>query len=222
MITAAPEIEGVMDSIKPLAERDVIFSIGHRYIYLPILVDNHSIPKPLFAHSIASSKIATTAVLEGARLITHLFNAMPQLHHRDPAIIGLLGAGGPYSTRPIPSASRAQSHSRPEGSSASSLVNGISSLVLDTKLTEKPANDRSGLSEALDDQVTPPQTPQNGSAMSPTSPNGTRGRRGMHMTATDEFERPFYGLIVDGVHSHPNSVRVSAYVSLSGRDLQLT
>lgn len=30
IITAAPEVEGVMDSIDPLAQRGVIFSVGHR------------------------------------------------------------------------------------------------------------------------------------------------------------------------------------------------
>ncbi|KNZ74902.1 Putative N-acetylglucosamine-6-phosphate deacetylase [Termitomyces sp. J132] len=95
MITAAPEIEGVMNAIGELAKRGIVFSIGH---------------------SVASSEVATTAVRYGAGIITHLFNAMPQLHHRDPSIIGLLDMA---------------------------------------------------------------------------------------------FVRPFYGLIVDGVHSHPNSVRLA-------------
>src|ERR1700722_12922137 len=54
------------------------------------------------AHSTASTEIATTAVRNGAKLITHLFNAMPQLHHRDPSIIGLLSAS-PHLTSPFPS-----------------------------------------------------------------------------------------------------------------------
>ena len=37
-------------------------------------------------------------------------------------------------------------------------------------------------------------------------------RLGLHLdkgeVADLEFERPFYELIVDGIHSHPNSVRV--------------
>ena len=37
-------------------------------------------------------------------------------------------------------------------------------------------------------------------------------RLGLHLekgqVADLEFERPFYDLIVDGIHSHPNSVRV--------------
>ncbi|KAF8511984.1 Metallo-dependent hydrolase [Gautieria morchelliformis] len=71
MITAAPEIEGVIPAMRELARRGVVCSIGH---------------------SIASSDTARAGILAGARLITHLFNAMPQLHHRDPSIIGLLGA----------------------------------------------------------------------------------------------------------------------------------
>ncbi|KAJ6512742.1 hypothetical protein C8R45DRAFT_961236 [Mycena sanguinolenta] len=46
----------------------------------------------MFPFNTASSDIATHAVMQGARLITHLFNAVPQLHLRDLSISGLLGA----------------------------------------------------------------------------------------------------------------------------------
>ncbi|EFI28127.1 n-acetylglucosamine-6-phosphate deacetylase [Coprinopsis cinerea okayama7 len=71
MITAAPEVPGVLDAIPTLRNRGIVFSIGH---------------------SNARTEVAMAAVRKGANLITHLFNAMPQFHHRDPSIIGLLGA----------------------------------------------------------------------------------------------------------------------------------
>ncbi|EEB95861.1 hypothetical protein MPER_05105 [Moniliophthora perniciosa FA553] len=71
IITAAPEVPGLLDAIPEMVRRGIIFSMGH---------------------SIAPSNVAMDAVLRGTRLITHLFNAMPQLHHRDPSIIGILGA----------------------------------------------------------------------------------------------------------------------------------
>ncbi len=66
MITVAPEIEGVKLLMAAHLER-VLFSIGH-----------------------TSADFGTTAdALErGAAHFTHLFNAMPPLHHRDPGPIG--------------------------------------------------------------------------------------------------------------------------------------
>ncbi|KAM0748066.1 Metallo-dependent hydrolase [Meredithblackwellia eburnea MCA 4105] len=71
LLTVAPDVEGVLDSIKPLTERGVVVSIGH---------------------SNATVTLATDALEAGARWITHLFNAMPPMHHRDPGIVGTLGA----------------------------------------------------------------------------------------------------------------------------------
>jgi hypothetical protein len=52
-------VPGVLPAVRELAARGVVLSIGH---------------------SVASSAVAGAAVVAGARLITHLFNAMPQLH----------------------------------------------------------------------------------------------------------------------------------------------
>ena len=71
LLTLAPDVDGVSAAIKELTKLpDVIVSIGH---------------------SDADVDLASQSVDEGARFITHLFNAMPQLHHRDPGVIGLLG-----------------------------------------------------------------------------------------------------------------------------------
>ncbi|KAI0705312.1 Metallo-dependent hydrolase [Cerioporus squamosus] len=138
VITAAPEVDGVMSSIEELTRRGVVFSIGH---------------------SIASTGLATAAVQNGARLITHLFNAMPQLHHRDPSIIGLLGAS-------------------PHLSSPSNPTSPVSATF--SKIHRVPS---------------------------------TTDLEDLHLqkgkVADLAFERPFYELIVDGIHSHPNSVRLA-------------
>lgn len=69
-ITAAPEIEGIMPSIPAITSRGTCFSLGHTE---------------------ATYEIATSAIQAGATMITHLFNAMLPLHHRNPGIFGVLG-----------------------------------------------------------------------------------------------------------------------------------
>ncbi|KAF8978791.1 hypothetical protein BGZ46_006140 [Entomortierella lignicola] len=71
IITCAPELDGVMGTIPDLVKAGITVSIGH---------------------SMANTLQAEKAVLNGATFITHLFNAMPQFHHRDPGVIGLLGS----------------------------------------------------------------------------------------------------------------------------------
>jgi N-acetylglucosamine-6-phosphate deacetylase len=135
---------------------------------------------------------------------------MPQLHHRDPSIIGLLGAS-PYTsgglrepgnkrvlTRTTPMALTAPT---PPASPASPIYTASSHVSL-RYITEPQ-------SEAFDDHETPPQTP----VLAATRVAGKVPRHGLHLekgqVADLDFERPFYELIVDGIHSHPNSVRVS-------------
>lgn len=71
MVTIAPELPGAMESITFLAERGVVAAIGHTNA----------------AHA------ATVAAIDaGATGATHLFNAMPSLHHRAPGPVLALWA----------------------------------------------------------------------------------------------------------------------------------
>ncbi|CAG9943778.1 unnamed protein product [Clonostachys rosea f. rosea IK726] len=70
MITAAPERGNMMKLIPEICSRGIIYSIGHTE---------------------ATYEDASSAVDNGATMITHLFNAMRPLHHRNPGVFGVLG-----------------------------------------------------------------------------------------------------------------------------------
>lgn len=72
IVTIAPELEGALDLIERFPE--IRFSIGHTN---------------------ADYRTSLTAFEAGATRLTHLFNAMPGLHHRSPGLIAaaLLTAG---------------------------------------------------------------------------------------------------------------------------------
>lgn len=69
-ITAAPERGNMTALIPEITGRDIIYSIGHTE---------------------ASYEQASAAVAAGGTMITHLFNAMRPLHHRNPGVFGVLG-----------------------------------------------------------------------------------------------------------------------------------
>jgi N-acetylglucosamine-6-phosphate deacetylase len=68
LVTLAPEMPGALDMLRDLVDRGVVVSLGH---------------------SSATAAEATAAVDAGARWVTHLFNAMAPLHHRDPGLAGV-------------------------------------------------------------------------------------------------------------------------------------
>jgi N-acetylglucosamine-6-phosphate deacetylase len=71
MVTVAPELTGGPDAVRQLVDAGVIAAVGH---------------------TDCSYSVAADAIGAGARVATHLFNAMRPIHHRDPGpIIALLG-----------------------------------------------------------------------------------------------------------------------------------
>jgi N-acetylglucosamine-6-phosphate deacetylase len=69
MVTLAPELAGGVDAVRQLTQAGVTAAIGH---------------------TDASYEVARAALDAGARVGTHLFNAMRGLHHRDPGPIPAL------------------------------------------------------------------------------------------------------------------------------------
>ena len=68
LVTLAPDLPGALDVLAALVQRGVIVSLGH---------------------TPATAAEATAGVDAGARWVTHLFNAMAPLHHREPGLAGV-------------------------------------------------------------------------------------------------------------------------------------
>ncbi|HKH04723.1 MAG TPA: amidohydrolase family protein [Acidimicrobiales bacterium] len=68
LVTLAPECPGGLDLVRTLVDRGVVVSAGH---------------------SSATAAEAEAAIDAGVRWVTHLFNAMAPLHHRDPGLVGV-------------------------------------------------------------------------------------------------------------------------------------
>lgn len=81
LLTIAPELPGALAAIRRLSARGVTVAIGH---------------------SDAGLEQAEAAIAAGARMFTHLFNAMRPLHHRDPGVIAAGLARSPALAAVIP------------------------------------------------------------------------------------------------------------------------
>ncbi|MDR7482525.1 MAG: N-acetylglucosamine-6-phosphate deacetylase [Armatimonadota bacterium] len=67
LVTLAPELDGALDLIDYLVGRGIVVALGHTE---------------------ATYAQARAAFDRGARLATHLFNAMRPFHHREPGVVG--------------------------------------------------------------------------------------------------------------------------------------
>lgn len=81
IVTLAPELVGALDAIGKLVARGVVVSIGH---------------------SNATLEEARAGIDAGARMFTHLFNAMRPLGRRDPGVIAAALAPSPALAAVIP------------------------------------------------------------------------------------------------------------------------
>ena len=68
VVTIAPDLPGALEAIAALVDRGVVVSLGH---------------------TPATEGQALAAVDAGARWVTHLFNAMAPMHHREPGLAGV-------------------------------------------------------------------------------------------------------------------------------------
>ena len=76
MVTLAPELAGATAVIAELVARGVVVSAGH---------------------TDATAQDLAAAVRAGLRGVTHLFNAMAPMHHREPGLVGAVLAGAPVT-----------------------------------------------------------------------------------------------------------------------------
>lgn len=69
MVTLAPELDGGLDAVRRVVAAGAVAAVGH---------------------TDASYDLTRAAIDAGATVATHLFNAMPPLHHREPGPVGAL------------------------------------------------------------------------------------------------------------------------------------
>jgi N-acetylglucosamine-6-phosphate deacetylase len=137
-------------------------------------------------HSDADLAQARAAITYGATMVTHLFNAMRPFGHRDPGIFGLLGS--PPSRPGTPTSSRPNSHP-PSPALSSKRSTPRSSL----SISSTP-------SDLLDSTSTQTETTLCTSPTTTTIPP---------TLPTRNTQAPWYGLISDGVHLSPASLKIA-------------
>jgi N-acetylglucosamine-6-phosphate deacetylase len=77
LVTLAPERPGAMAAVKRFVDAGVLVSVGH---------------------SDATGREVSAAADNGARMVTHLFDAQRPLHHREPGVVGMALADSRFTS----------------------------------------------------------------------------------------------------------------------------
>jgi N-acetylglucosamine-6-phosphate deacetylase len=107
LLTLAPELPGALDATRSLVSRGVVVSIGH---------------------TDATLDEANAGIAAGARMFTHLYNAMRPLNHRDPGVIAAALAPSPACPAMIPDGV----HVHPEMMRLAIRSRGAAAIILTT------------------------------------------------------------------------------------------
>jgi len=167
-------------------------------------------------HSSATTVQAVEAVRRGATMITHLFNAMPQLResnkvpvsrrhidsvtdftaitdHREPGILGLLGMTEESVQRP------ALSRLHRSQTVRSIAASRRSSSTVDWTRGSSPSDEGEGNS---------PTSPKTFNSASAYGVKHALSQLESEQTRTI-FKRPDWGVIADGIHVHPMALNMA-------------
>lgn len=186
IVTLAPELPGSAAVASWLSSRGVLVSMGH---------------------SSATAEEGEAGIAAGATMVTHLFNAMSGFHHRDPGLVGLLGR---QCSRSAAAPVGPLTHSLP-GTDASSPGDSGSADSRQEHLSV-PAGSDSGSFRRRPALVPAPtgalacaddgESCRNLILRPPRLDHGST-------VALPATRRPWYSIIVDGIHAHPFSVTMA-------------
>lgn len=147
-------------------------------------------------HSDATFDQAQTALKAGATMVTHMFNAMRPFGHRDTGIFGLLG----------------QTPSRPSTPTQSpNQLSPATSPVIKSSASGNPAASFTLPRRALSNGSTRSHTPRT----SIDSPRRTSPRSSLSISTSISSipdpvpDPPFFGLIADGIHLSPPTLKIA-------------
>ncbi|WRT64132.1 uncharacterized protein IL334_001061 [Kwoniella shivajii] len=211
MITLAPDVKGILHVIPDLKLRGWKISLGHTN---------------------ASTEQALEGIRRGATLLTHLFNAMPPLNHREPGIIGLLGLPISSSAMKVirPSISQRVKSTISTPLTRSHAPTRVPALIDEDKEDHEGEDDPSGVDGIPSDDLLSDQITSNPLEINIDQLNFSAKSGGFHpsleitipsdSTTPSEphtpyneslarVERPFFSIIADGIHVHPLAVSMA-------------